>query len=125
MLTGVFGLIALLLAGLGVGGVIGYGVVRRTGEIGIRAALGADRRRIMSEVLGRGMLLAMMGAGLGVAGAALVTRLLGGLLFDVAPLDPGTFVLVPAVLIVIAVLASWLPALAAARIDPTEALRRG
>lgn len=123
VLTAAFGLIALGLAALGVGGVIGYGVARRRTEIGIRAALGADRRRIVARILSGGVAMAGAGALFGLAAAAALTRLIGSLLYGVAPLDPLTFFAVPATLLAIGGLASWLPALHASRIDPSTALR--
>jgi putative ABC transport system permease protein len=123
LLTAGFGLIALGLAGLGVGGVIGYGVARRRTEIGIRTALGADRRRIVARILSGGVALAGAGAVLGLAAAAALAGLIRGLLFGVEPLDPVTFLAVPAALIAIGGLASSLPALHASRIDPCAALR--
>jgi putative ABC transport system permease protein len=123
LMTGAFGLVALGLAALGVGGVIGYGVARRRTEFGIRAALGADRRRILTDVLTNGILLAGAGALVGVAVAAGLSRLIAGLLFGVEPLDPLTFAMAPAALLAIGLLASWLPALHASRVDPASALR--
>lgn len=123
IVTTVFGFGALVLAALGVGGVIGYGVARRRREIGVRAALGADRSRILTSVLRDGALLAATGAAAGLLVAAAMTRLLDGMLFGVSPLDPITFTIVPGILVLIALVSSLFPAIHASRIDPATALR--
>lgn len=118
-----FGALALLLAGLGVYGVISYSVSQRTRELGIRIALGASRERVVRLVLGQGLALTVGGVALGLAGAFWLTRLLGALLFGVQPTDPITFAAVAIVLLGIASMASYLPARRAARVDPVIAMR--
>ncbi|HUP23403.1 MAG TPA: FtsX-like permease family protein, partial [Thermoanaerobaculia bacterium] len=117
------GLGALLLASMGLYGVLSYSVSQRTRELGIRSALGAGRRDLMGLVLRDGLTLTTAGLVVGIAGALGLTRFLGSLLFGVGALDAGTFALVPAVLLVAALAASWLPARRALRIEAIEALR--
>jgi putative ABC transport system permease protein len=119
----VFAAIAVLLAAAGVYGVVAYSVVQRTHEIGIRMALGAAARDVVALVVNQGARLALLGVLLGLAGALGLTRLLRTLLYGVAPTDPLTFVLVPLLLGVTALAASWVPARRASRVDPMEALR--
>lgn len=123
LLIGVFAGIALLLAAVGVYGVIAYGVARRTREIGIQMALGAARRDVLRAVVGQGLLLAMVGVAIGVAGSFAVTPVLRGLLAGVEPGDPITLAGVATVLALTALVASYLPARRAVGIAPTEALR--
>jgi putative ABC transport system permease protein len=118
-----FALTALLLAGLGIYGTISYLVSERTHEIGIRLALGAKRGEIMRMILRQGLALAVAGAGLGLVGALIVSHLMAGLLYGVRPTDPVTFVGVAILLIGIALLACYLPARRAMRVDPMVALR--
>jgi putative ABC transport system permease protein len=118
-----FALTALLLAGLGIYGVISYVVSERTHEIGIQLALGAQRGNIMQMVLRQGLSLAIAGAAVGLVGALIVSHLMVGLLYGVRPTDPVTFVGVMAVLTVVAVAACYIPALRAVRVDPMVALR--
>jgi FtsX-like permease family len=108
---------------LGLYGVLSFAVVQRTREIGVRVALGAQRRDVLSLVMGKGLGLALVGCVLGLIGAFVVTRLVSNLLYGVTPTDPLTFVGVTLLLIVIAILASWLPARRAAKVDPMVALR--
>jgi len=122
-LLGLFGLLGLALAALGVYGVMAYAVNQRTREFGIRLALGAHTRDVIRMVLHRGMTVAGAGLLAGLALAAATARLLRFLLFDVAPLDPLTFVAVAALVGAVALLANWLPARRTARVDPLEALR--
>jgi putative ABC transport system permease protein len=122
-LLSVFGGIALLLAAIGVYGIISYGVTQRVQEIGIRIALGAQRRDVLTMVMRHAAVLAGLGLVLGLAGALTLTRLLTGLLFRVSPTDPPTFVVGIVVLTFVAVLAAALPARRAARVDPVVALR--
>jgi putative ABC transport system permease protein len=122
LLTG-FAFGALLLAALGLYGVLAYMVTQRTREIGIRLALGAKRSDVLSLVIGQGMSLALAGIGLGLMGAFALSRVLQRLLYEVQPTDLLTFTLVPSVLAVVALIACWLPARRAARVDPIEALR--
>ncbi|MCI0536701.1 MAG: ABC transporter permease [Verrucomicrobiales bacterium] len=118
-----FAVAALLLAGIGLYGVLAYTVTQRTREIGIRAALGAQRRDVLRLVVGQGMRLALAGLVLGLAGAFVLTRSLQHLLFETEPTDPLTFVTVPLLLVIVAVLACVLPARRAAGVNPMEALR--
>jgi putative ABC transport system permease protein len=122
-LLAVFGAIALLLAAVGVYGVISYGVAQRTQEIGIRVALGAQRSDVLKMILRHGSRLAAAGLLVGLGGALLVTRLLQTLLFRISPTDPPTFAAGTLVLSVVAVAAALLPGLRAARVDPAIALR--
>jgi putative ABC transport system permease protein len=115
--------VALLLGAVGIYGVISYVVSQRTGEIGVRMALGARRRDIARMVLGEGLLVSLAGIALGLAGALAITRLLVALLFEVSPTDPATFVAVPAVLAAVALFASYLPAQRAAEVEPLAAIR--
>ncbi|HMD36795.1 MAG TPA: ABC transporter permease [Vicinamibacterales bacterium] len=124
MLLGVFAALALTLAAIGIYGIIALLVSRRRREIGIRMALGARAAEIVGMVVGRGMLLVAIGVAAGLAGAAGLTRLMAGLLYAVAPLDPATFVTVPLVLSTIALCACAIPAARAARLDPVSALRQ-
>ncbi|HET7456638.1 MAG TPA: ABC transporter permease [Gemmatimonadaceae bacterium] len=118
-----FALAAFLLAAAGIYGVVAYGVSQRTHEIGVRMALGAATRDVVSLVVGQGARLAALGVVLGVLGAVGLAHLLDALLYGVAPTDPFTFVVVPVALGATALLASWLPARRAARVDPMVALR--
>jgi len=124
LLLGVLAAIALVLAGVGIYGVIAYGVLRRRREIGIRIALGAQRRDVLTLVVGRGLRLTGIGIATGIAAALLLTRLLASLLFSVRPHDPLTIFAVAAVLIAVALLACYLPARRALRVDPTVTLRQ-
>jgi putative ABC transport system permease protein len=115
--------VALVLAAIGIHGVLSYTVGQRTREIGIRVALGAQPGRVVRMVVGHGMTLAVAGAALGMLGAWVLTRSIRALLFEVAANDPQTFVLVPATLCVVAFAASYFPARRAVRVDPVTALR--
>ena len=123
LLLGVLGLVALVLAASGLFGVIAYSVAQRTREVGIRLALGAQRRDVRRLVLRQGIKLAGLGIAVGLAGAVAVTRLLRAWLFGVSPLDPASFLAIPLLLLGVAWLACWLPARRAARVDPIVALR--
>ena len=122
-LGGFFSLFALALACLGLFGVLSFTVVQRTREIGVRVALGAQKGSIFRLVVGHGVRLALAGAVLGIIGALAATRFVSSLLFGVTPTDPVTFVGVSLLLVAVAVLASWLPARRAAKVDPMVALR--
>ena len=119
-----FGILAVLIAAVGIAGVLAFSVSARTTEIGIRMSLGADASRVQRMVLGEGGVLLGVGLALGVVGALLATRLIRGLLFGVAPHDPVTLVAVALVMAAVGIAACWLPALRAARIDPAVAIRR-
>jgi putative ABC transport system permease protein len=122
-LLGLFAAIALVLSAVGIYGVLAYVVSQRTQEIGIRMAIGAEPAAVRRLVLGQGLRMSLAGVGLGTLTALGLTRLLGGLLHDVRPHDPLTFALVPLLLLSIALVASYLPARRATRIDPIAALR--
>jgi len=122
-IVGLFALTAILLAGMGIYGVISYIVGARTHEIGIRIALGASRQDILGSVLQQGLQLAVAGAAVGFAGALLVSRLMAGLLYGVKPSDPPTFAGVTALFIGVALFACYMPARRATQIDPIAALR--
>ena len=123
MLLTVFGVVALVLASLGIYGVMAYAVAQRAREIGIRMALGAPATQVLQMVVGDGMRLAVAGVALGVAGALLVTQALKAALYQVSATDPLTFLGVSALLLCVAALASWAPARRAARVDPMLSLR--
>lgn len=120
---GLFGVLGMILAAVGIYGVMAYSVSQRRREIGIRVALGARRNDVTGMVLKQGLRLAALGALLGLAGAALLGRLVQSLLYDVSALDPVAFTVVPAVLVGVAALAVYIPARRAARGDPVAALR--
>ncbi len=123
VLLGTFGVLAFLLTAIGLYGVISYTVAQRTREIGIRLALGADRSAILGMVVKNGTLLACAGTLIGLAAAFLLTRLIASLLYGVGPTDPLTFLCVPIALIAVAMLASYVPARRAVKVDPVVALR--
>jgi putative ABC transport system permease protein len=123
LLLSIFGVSALLLASIGIYGLMAYSVQQRTQEMGIRMALGADRKRIRSLVVWQGMRLAIAGVILGVCAAFGLTRLIASFLFGVKSWDPVVFVIVPVILGAVALLAVWLPATRASRLDPMAALR--
>jgi predicted permease len=118
-----FAVLAWLLASLGLYGVLSYGVARRTQEIGVRMALGARRTEVMRIVLGQSLRMTVIGIGLGLLGAATGARYLAGMLFGVAPLDPGTFLGVSLAFALVTTLAAYVPARRATRVDPLTALR--
>jgi putative ABC transport system permease protein len=124
-LLGSFATVALLLAIIGMYGVIAYSVARRTQEVGIRRALGAQHADILRLVLGQGLSLALAGVAIGIGGAFALTRVMRRLLFHVTTTDPVTFVTIAIVFVIVALAASYIPARRAARIDPMAALRIG
>jgi predicted permease len=118
-----FGLVALSLATVGIYGVLSYAVTERTREMGIRLALGARPRDLIKLVMGEGLMLTLIGLIIGVGASFALTRLIEKLLFGVSATDPVTFVVIPLLLTVVALLACWIPARRATRIDPLVALR--
>jgi len=122
-LLAVFAGLALLLAAVGTYGVLAYSVAQRTHEIGLRMALGAERRDVLRMVAQEGLLLAGLGAVIGIAGALWLTRLIASMLFAVRPADPLTFLLVSLLLLAVALVSSYIPARRAAKVDPMAALR--
>jgi putative ABC transport system permease protein len=114
---------AMLLATVGIYGVMSYSVLQRTREVGIRMALGAEGRDVLRTLIGEGLRLAMAGVVLGVIGALLISRLLSTMLFQISPTDPVTFVSVAAVLTAVALLACYIPARRATRVHPLTALQ--
>ncbi|HEY7185836.1 MAG TPA: FtsX-like permease family protein [Vicinamibacterales bacterium] len=120
-----FAAIGLLLAAAGLYALLAYQVAQRTRELGIRAALGADRRSIVSMVLTHGVRLTLAGVGTGIIAAALAARGLQGLLYNTKPLDASSYAAAAAAMLVIALSAAAIPALRAARVDPITALREG
>jgi predicted permease len=124
-LLGSFGVLALLLAAIGIFGVMSYAVTQRTREIGIRMALGANAAGIFRLIVGRGLTLMVIGLGIGLAVAVAGTRLLATLLFGVSATDPLTFVVIALLLMFVVLLACWIPARRATKVDPMIALRCG
>jgi putative ABC transport system permease protein len=123
LLLGGFAALAVVLACVGIHGVLSYAVTQRTRELGIRLALGAPRHRVLGQIVGQSLTLTLVGVGIGLLGALGLTRLLRGLLFGVAPTDPVVFAAAAVSLATVAVVASCLPARRASRVDPMVALR--
>jgi len=123
LLLTIFGAVALVLSAIGIYGLMAYSVAQRTQEMGIRMALGADRANIRKLVVWHGMRLALIGVVLGIAASFGLTRLIATFLFGVEPWDPAVFIAVPLILAAVALLAVWLPATRASKVDPMQALR--
>jgi len=123
LLVAAFGLLALIIAVVGIAGVLGFSVSQRTGEFGIRMSLGADARRVQRMVVGEGAILVAAGLMIGVAGSIAVSRFLEGLLFEVAAFDPLTVSAVALVMGTVGIAAAWIPAMRASTVEPVEALR--
>jgi ABC-type antimicrobial peptide transport system permease subunit len=124
ILSGAYAILAVFLAGFGLFAVLAHDVSQRTQEIGIRMALGALPRTVLALVLREGLLLTLAGLAAGMACAVLVTHMMQALLFGVSPTEPAVFCAIAALLLSVAVLACWVPARRAMRLDPLEALRQ-
>jgi putative ABC transport system permease protein len=123
LLLSIFGAVALGLAAIGIYGLMAYSVEQRKQEMGIRMALGADRQAVRKMVVWQGMRLALIGVCAGIIASFGLTKLIASFLFNVKPWDPAVFVAVPLILSAVALVAVWLPAARASRVDPMQALR--
>jgi putative ABC transport system permease protein len=123
ILLGLFAALATLLATAGIFGVMNYSVTLRTREIGLRMALGAPRKKVLMLILKQGLLLTLIGIGIGLLGALALTRLMSGLLFGVGSTDPATFMAIVLLLTAVSLIACYIPARRATRVDPLIALR--
>jgi len=122
-LISIFAIMALILAAIGIYGVIAYSIAQRSHEIGIRIALGAQRGDVLRLALVQGMVQALIGIAIGLGAASALTRVMSGLLYGISPLDPATFVTLSLLLLLVALAASYIPARRATRINPIVALR--
>jgi ABC-type antimicrobial peptide transport system permease subunit len=122
-LSSFFGLLALFLACIGLYGVMSYNIASRISEFGIRMALGAQAKDVLMLVIRSGMMLTLLGVAVGLAGSFALTRLMSGLLFGVTPTDATTFITIPLLLICVALVACYIPARRATKVDPLVALR--
>ena len=122
-LLALFAALGVLLAGVGVYSVVSYVIAQRTNEIGLRMTLGAQRSDVLWMVISQGLSMAAVGAGTGMLGAWMARRAVAQLVFGISPADPATFLMAAALLVVLAALASYLPASRAAKLDPMVALR--
>jgi putative ABC transport system permease protein len=123
ILLGIFASVALLLAAVGIYGVMSYSVSQRTNEMGIRIALGAQPRNVLALILKQGLSLALIGMTIGIGAALALTRMMSSLLFGISPTDPFAFGAVAIALTIVALLACYIPARRATRVDPMTALR--
>jgi ABC-type antimicrobial peptide transport system permease subunit len=123
LLLSIFGAAALLMAAIGVYGLMSFSVQQRTQELGVRMALGAQASNLRNMVLRQGMTLALIGVVIGIAGAFWLTHFLTSFLFGVKAWDPAAFIAIPLLLCAVALLAIWIPAMRATRVDPIAALR--
>jgi putative ABC transport system permease protein len=123
VLLAFFGLLALVLTAIGIYGVVAYSVAQRTREVGIRMALGAQKRDVLKLILVKGLTLVAWGTGFGLIGCYWLSRLISSQLYGISPNDPATLATVAALLIAVALLASFLPARRATKVDPLVALR--
>lgn len=123
LLLAIFAAVALVLAAVGIYGVMSYAVAQRTREIGLRMALGAQPAHVLKLVVGQGLKLVLIGVGIGLVASLLMTRAMSSLLFGISPTDPATLTVISVVLTAVAVLASYLPARRATKVDPLVAFR--
>jgi ABC-type antimicrobial peptide transport system permease subunit len=123
LLLAVFAVVALFLAAVGLYGVVAYAVSQRTQEIGVRMAIGAQRGDVLSLIVGGGMKLAAIGVAIGLAGALALSGMVRTMLFELTPMDPASYAGTALVLLVVAMLACYVPARRATRVDPIVALR--
>lgn len=122
-LAGSFGLLALVLSAVGIYGVVAFATRQRTHEIGIRMALGAQKSDVLKLVVGQGLKLTLLGIAVGIAGALILSRMLTSMLYGIQPADALTFISVSLILTGVALVACYIPARRAAKVDPMEALR--